>query len=213
MAIDNEDYWLRRHVEFRGDVRSTGHLGKSVEENIRGYGKKIGHLRDQIEEQFQRVAGLEILELGCGTGLMAPSLIESGAIYTGLDVSPVAREQARQLAPEGCFVEGNLVDFRMDHCFDLVFLTDVLLHVVDDQNWTLALANIFRHVKYTGLALIKEDIGEERLNPAPHVVLRNRIEYSTMCRDFGFRFDTTISPGFFLLRPEGTSLVPSGEED
>lgn len=169
----------------------------SLESRIFAVTKKTALLRDQIEQVFSTITGLEILELGCGTGLMGPNLIESGAIYTGLDVSTVALEQARQHAPQASFVEGNLVDFRLDHRFDLVFLGDVLLHIVDDRNWELAMANVAKHVKGTGLALIKEEAGEVRSNPAPHVVLRNRREYSTMCSQLGFRFEASSSPGFF----------------
>jgi SAM-dependent methyltransferase len=75
------------------------------------------------------VSGLRIAHLQCHFGLDTICLARRGAHVTGLDFSPVAIAEARQLAAEtgadARFVEGNVYDARklLDGQFDMVYVT------------------------------------------------------------------------------------------
>lgn len=76
---------------------------------------------------------LEILDVGCGTGLNAKEIASNGHIVTGVDVSSVAIEKFRQAGFDGkqCDISYG-IPFH-DHSFDLVFASDVIEHLVDTE--------------------------------------------------------------------------------
>jgi SAM-dependent methyltransferase len=87
------------------------------------------------------LAGVQLLDIGCGTGGPAQVLArDHGAKVTGIDVEPQLIERARRLAGEARLGEG--VMFRLvepgplpfsDAGFDAVFSKDALLHIPDKQ--------------------------------------------------------------------------------
>lgn len=58
--------------------------------------------------QFGDVAGLDVLDLGCGHGWLAAELQRAGAHVVGVDGSFVLLDEARSLCPEATFVHGDL---------------------------------------------------------------------------------------------------------
>jgi SAM-dependent methyltransferase len=76
------------------------------------------------------VAGLEVLELGCGAGDLSLQLLRRGARVTALDVSPGMVEIARQRAPGARFLVARAEDTGLpDRSFDRVVGKGVLHHV------------------------------------------------------------------------------------
>lgn len=202
MNTDNEEYWVKRHKDLYGDIRSTGNLAKDIETNIKGYDKKISMLRSAIEKYIfpETFEGLDVLEVGCGVGMMAPDLLNRGALYTGIDISPEAIEQAKLRAPSGTFICNNAYDFKLNKCFDVVFCTDVLLHIVLDDNWKNSLNSMRAHVKSGGLILIKEEIYDDRRGNSKHVVSRSKSEYLNACASIGLYISHIEGlPDFYIL--------------
>jgi SAM-dependent methyltransferase len=76
-----------------------------------------------------------VLDLGCGTGIVARLLRErlgGAASLTGLDVSPAMIAKARALAPDIAWHEGNAMTLPFaDHSFDLVLSQQMLQFVPD----------------------------------------------------------------------------------
>jgi SAM-dependent methyltransferase len=59
-------------------------------------------------ELFEPQAGEAILDVGAGQGVLAPFILERGARYTGVDVSPALMERARQRrSPAARFLVGD----------------------------------------------------------------------------------------------------------
>jgi ubiquinone/menaquinone biosynthesis C-methylase UbiE len=76
------------------------------------------------------VAGLQVLELGCGTGDLSLQLLRRGARLTAVDVSPRMVEVARQRAPEAHFMVAPAEDTGLpSESFDRVVGKWVLHHV------------------------------------------------------------------------------------
>lgn len=104
---------------------------------------RLGYLRDRLAGHFRRdakaaqpLAGLRILDIGCGGGLLAEPLTRLGAQVTGIDASrttvSVARLHAEQM--------GLAIDYReataealaaAGEQFDVVLNMEVVEHVAD----------------------------------------------------------------------------------
>jgi len=85
------------------------------------------------EEVFKLDPGLEldVLDLGCGTGLCGPLLKSRARSMTGVDLSPRMLEMARKRGVYDHLVCSDLTTFLEPHekNFDLVMATDVFIYV------------------------------------------------------------------------------------
>lgn len=81
------------------------------------------------------LSGVQVVDLGCGGGLLAIPLAESGARVLGIDQSRSALEQAlaeaaRRSLPACRFQQGDMTATGLaDGCADVVLLADVLEHL------------------------------------------------------------------------------------
>jgi SAM-dependent methyltransferase len=94
------------------------------------------HIPDVV--RFDRWAGRDVLEAGCGIATDGVRFARSGARYTGLDFSTTALELARRrFALEGrpgAFVHGSVTALPFsDASFDLVYSHGVIHHIADTQ--------------------------------------------------------------------------------
>lgn len=94
-----------------------------------------GYARDLVERARPIGASDRILDLGCGTGIVARVLRErlgGAANIMGLDASAPMLEKARSIAPEIVFREGNAMTLPFtDHSFELVLCQEMLQFVPD----------------------------------------------------------------------------------
>jgi SAM-dependent methyltransferase len=72
-----------------------------------------------------------VLDLGCGCGVpVARALVEAGHAVTGVDISPVQIERARQLVPQAALRVADLTEVRFDPAtFDAVVCLYAIIHV------------------------------------------------------------------------------------
>lgn len=85
-----------------------------------------------------------ILDLGCGTGWL-PAILGQFGPTTGVDLSPLAIEQAKKRSPELEFLAGNLFDVPLPHgAFDIVVTSQVIEHVEDQPRFVDLLADLLR---------------------------------------------------------------------
>jgi predicted TPR repeat methyltransferase len=85
---------------------------------------------------------LDILDLGCGTGLLGARFRPLARTLTGVDISPNMLEVARQRQIYGELVCGELIEFMQTQtkAFDLAVAADVLVYIGD-------LSRVFQHVR------------------------------------------------------------------
>ena len=77
--------------------------------------------------------GGDVLEIGCGPGTDAAALAE-GRRYTGVDLSRVQLEHARQVAPGGTFFHADVTEVAFPpSCFDAVVSFYVFNHIPQDE--------------------------------------------------------------------------------
>ncbi|GAA4855420.1 class I SAM-dependent methyltransferase [Actinomycetospora corticicola] len=94
------------------------------------------------------VAGLDVLDLGCGPGVTTAELVRRGARVTGLDRSAALVEHARGLSGAE-FLVHDLADPLplTDAAVDLV-VAGLVLHYLDD--WSAVLAEVYRVLRPGG---------------------------------------------------------------
>jgi len=91
---------------------------------------------DRQEPRLDALAGLRVLDIGCGGGILSEPLARLGAAVVGADPSPANIEAAKQHAAEA----GVAVDYRASTAealaeqgerFDIVLAMEVVEHVAD----------------------------------------------------------------------------------
>lgn len=76
--------------------------------------------------------GTELLDLGCGTGLLCRSAADRGARVTGIDRDAGQIAQAAALVPEGAFAVGDMLALRYPtDRFDVVVCVQSIMHVTN----------------------------------------------------------------------------------
>jgi len=88
---------------------------------------------DELSEQL--MAGDSVLDLGCGCGVPATELLAQKFRVTGVDLSSVQIERAKELVPNATFICGDMceLDFPSEG-FDAITCLYAIIHVpVEEQ--------------------------------------------------------------------------------
>jgi SAM-dependent methyltransferase len=115
---------------------------------INAYGSDLAYIHDTGFGDFARGSapgllrllqhnGIDeglVVDLGCGSGIWARELADSGYRVTGLDISPAMIELARQRVPEADFHIGSFVRFRIPTCRAVTALGEVFNYLFDRNN-------------------------------------------------------------------------------
>jgi 2-polyprenyl-6-hydroxyphenyl methylase/3-demethylubiquinone-9 3-methyltransferase len=150
---------------------------------------RIAWIRDTIAAHFRRsgdpLEGLEILDIGCGAGLLAEPLSRLGAVVTGLDPAPtsieVGRAHATATGAELTYRAGTVEDLAREGAkFDVVLAMEVVEHVADVPAFVataaslvrpgglIALSTLNRTVKSFALAIVGAEYLLRWLAPGTH---------------------------------------------
>src|SRR5580658_9223587 len=123
---------------------------------------RIGWARDLIVRHFKLeaevgapLAGIDLLDVGCGAGLFAEPLARLGANVVGVDPAPAAIEAARHHAEETgaklAYRMGTVEDLAEEpRRFDIVSAMEVIEHAADPKRFVATAASL---VKPGGLFL------------------------------------------------------------
>lgn len=123
------------------------------------------------EKEFQWYDGLlrkysrqSILEIGCGTGNLAPFFLKAGYEYAGLDLFAEMLQIAKQNHPQATFVQGDMRDFHLPRTFDSVIITGrSLCYMTTNKDVMSALQAIYRTLQEKGLLIFDSFKADEIL--------------------------------------------------
>jgi 2-polyprenyl-6-hydroxyphenyl methylase/3-demethylubiquinone-9 3-methyltransferase len=117
---------------------------------------RLAFVSDRLKRHFERdaksrrpFAGLHLLDVGCGGGLMCEPLARLGFKVTGIDADETALEVARRHAAE----QGLAIDYRADSIesladknqqFDAVLALEVVEHTVDPTQFMAQAGQLVR---------------------------------------------------------------------
>ena len=87
-----------------------------------------------------------VVDLGCGSGLLARELIDAGYRVLGIDISEAMIELSRNRVPEAKFRVGSLFEVEIPPCVAVTAISEVLNYLFDAENEELGLARLFRRV-------------------------------------------------------------------
>ncbi|MCW5979202.1 MAG: class I SAM-dependent methyltransferase [Bryobacteraceae bacterium] len=105
-----------------------------------------------------------IVDLGCGSGVLAREFTRAGYPVLGVDISPAMIALARANAPEAEFIVGSLLDIDLPPCAAVTAIGECLNYLFDPRNSRRRLDRLFRGV-YEALSpggLFAFDIAEPR---------------------------------------------------
>jgi 2-polyprenyl-6-hydroxyphenyl methylase/3-demethylubiquinone-9 3-methyltransferase len=110
--------------------------------------ERLARHHDRDPSRPDALAGLTLLDVGCGAGLASEALARRGARITGLDAAGDALKAARaHAAAQGLAIdyrEGLPEDLPEGETFDAVIALEVIEHVADRGRFLAALARAAR---------------------------------------------------------------------
>jgi SAM-dependent methyltransferase len=148
---ERRSFWTGYQPGTRGAGAAVGSPDFFAEVAARRYA-----LEPDIPEivGFERWAGKDVLEAGCGIGTDAAEFVRAGARYHGVDFSPRALELARR-RPELSGVDlvaGSVTELPYpDASFDLVYSNGVVHHMPDTSR---AISEFHRVLRPGGAAIV-----------------------------------------------------------
>ena len=114
---------------------------------------RIQYILDQFNNQ--NIKNLDILDLGCGGGLVSESLSRLGANVTGLDFVEknieIAKIHSSKKNLKINYICDNIEQLKLNKKFDLIIMFEVLEHL---SNWELLIGKIKKNLKSNGLLII-----------------------------------------------------------
>ncbi len=161
MGKANEDAY--RHV-----ARWYDQIFGRMNAGLRGIGLKM----------FPPREGMQVLDVGCGTGIQLGCYQQAGCRVTGIDASPAMLQVARhRLGTGASLTVGDAARMPYpDHSFDLV-LAATVLHEMPPQARAAALGEMKRVLRPGGRMLLI-DFGAGRVRPVRGWVTRGIIAAS-----------------------------------
>jgi ubiquinone/menaquinone biosynthesis C-methylase UbiE len=96
-----------------------------------------------------------LLDVACGTGKHLEYL-QSYYQVEGLDLSPGMLEIARQRCNKVPFHRANMIDFRLDHSFDVIIcLFSSIAYVKTSENLKKTIGTMVRHLQPDGIVIVE----------------------------------------------------------
>src|SRR5205085_2806645 len=87
-----------------------------------------------------------VVELGCGSGILAAEIVAAGYDAVGFDQSPAMLALARKRAPHARFRRQSFVTTELPACVAVIAIGEIFNYLFDRGNTDPALAKLMRRV-------------------------------------------------------------------
>jgi predicted TPR repeat methyltransferase len=127
-----------------------------------------------------------VLELGCGTGMLAPYFLSAGYRYKGLDSSRAMLAIARKQTPEAHFIQADMRRFSLRKKMDAVLVPGrTFSYMTTNQDMLAALSAIHKALKRKGILIFDSFEASRNIHELPPPAERRHSEqrshiYSTV---------------------------------
>lgn len=203
-SFDQSEYWIQRHIDLKGDPRSVGNLGASVEDNFKGEQELKAYM--QAAARVLKGNCSSVLDLGCGYGRISQCFTDLGFAYTGYDVSATAVEQAIVQNSKAAFKLVDLLNWTPTEKFDVVCVLFVLVHFVKDEDWQKFFRAAMASVAHGGYLLLADQFPPTERKSAQHYVARPFEEYLPALQQEGFVVDQNAAEEVARLVPGNSNI-------
>jgi SAM-dependent methyltransferase len=149
-----------------------------------------------------------VVDLGCGSGILAGAVVEAGYQVVGIDMSDAMVALARARAPNAEFHVGSFISVALPTSLAVTAIGEVVNYAFDPANGEAALTDLVRRA-YEALVpggiLLFDVAGPDRAQAgASH-------RTHAMGRDWAVFVETTVAPGTGVLTRQITSFRQIGD--
>ncbi|MBM3859208.1 MAG: class I SAM-dependent methyltransferase [Verrucomicrobia bacterium] len=194
---------------YKSKALHYGYWGPSDEVNILSFGAAQQRYTDNLLKHVP-VDAVNILDIGCGTGIVAKHLVERGHHVECLSPSPFLNAEARKVLPPSTPVhETTFEEFRTDRRYDLIMFVESFQYIPLNHSLTGCL----RLLKPGGRVLICDVFKLDMPGKGPIGGGRSYSEFIRQRDALGYAclqdVDITrnIAPTFDLVQDLGMNLM------
>src|SRR5829696_221114 len=130
-----------------GSPGAEASLGKGRRDVTEWYKEDLAYIHDVGHADFalesapgileildqSRIPESLVVDLGCGSGLWARELVDTGYRVLGIDISEAMVEISRRRVPEAEFRVGSLFDADIPPCATVTAISEVLNYLFDEE--------------------------------------------------------------------------------
>jgi SAM-dependent methyltransferase len=122
------------------------------------YDNWIKFFNDSISKYSFDNKKLDVLDLGCGTGIFISHLSKGNYNVYGLDLSEdmlsIANERLEEIGVSANLLQGNMTEFELEMQFDVITIfCDSLNYLTTDDDVKNTFKQVYKHLKPGGLLM------------------------------------------------------------
>ena len=207
-SFDARQYWEDR-LGDDWSLRGVGLRRMGAAFNDLAYQRRGERFDAVVQEFLPDVKPLRVLDVGSGTGFYLDRWQRLGVgEIVGLDLTEAAVSNLRLKFPELTILQGDISDGVPElepASFDVVSCMDVLFHIVDDQRFGMALAQIAALLKPGGTFLWSDLFVHGPEVHDRHIAIRSLYRIEAMVEDRGFVVQGRRPMFHYMGEPRDTS--------
>jgi SAM-dependent methyltransferase len=195
-----KDYWEKRLNDNYG-LHGTGFIGLGKKYNSWMYKVRKHVFLKKLSLLNVEYDNIEVLDVGSGTGFYIRIWNELGVKkVVGCDLTTVAVKNLITSFPKNNFLELDISNevIPISEKFDIISAFDMLFHIVDDDKYSKAMANIHGLLKTDGLFIFSENFIHQNPKNNRYQTSRSLNEIELIIKRCGFKI-LNRSPMFFFM--------------
>ena len=152
---DAPRYWNDRFSKYGLSILGPGDEGLTEAQNNQMYEEAEKSFLDLCRAEGIDFSKNRVLEIGLGNGFYTEVLHRSGVReYQGLDIADVLFPNLRERFPGFRFAQKDITSSAIEGQYDVIFLIDVIQHIVTEEQLSFALQNISRCLSPKGVFIV-----------------------------------------------------------
>jgi SAM-dependent methyltransferase len=202
MYSDPKQFWEKRLKEHF-DLVGSGFASLGPIYNARIYKARLDAFEKTIATIGIKIKGEKILEIGCGTGFFTGYCWKQNVdSYTGVDITEISVNNLAEKYPDFTFIQADIGDpaIRLNQQFGLILAADVLYHIVDDEQFSIAIKNISELLRTDCYFIASDLFTTFTVDAGRHWKMRSIGDYSALLEQYDLKI-LHIEPMFALLNP------------
>ena len=151
-----ERYWQDRFKKHGKSLKGVGNEGVSNNENERIYQEAKKQLHSKINELPINIKSCNVLEIGPGIGFYTSFFYKELNLkhLDAIDITDYYFDTLQKELPEYNFIKADISKQKIKGKYDLIFMIDVIEHIVTEEKFKFSLDNINQAINKNGYFII-----------------------------------------------------------